>query len=191
MVFCPYVHSLTHTSHSPVCLFSNWILLFLPILLQYLHYAGSPSLVPVHVFIFCFAALCIHSWGFSTSVRCAVAVIGITNAGCTKHPYSHRHAHVTFYRVCLARIININNNKPIWTRFKTAKVLNAYYLLMYVSAFMQLFAVSSSNAACVYACICCTPTNWPHSLHTAQTMALGQMTKTKVERERKRRWASP
>lgn len=28
----------------------------------------------------------------------------------------------------LTRIINISNNKPIWARFKTAKVLNAYYL---------------------------------------------------------------
>lgn len=186
MVFCPYVHSLTHTSHSLVCLFSNWLLLFLPILLQYLHYAGSPSLVPVR-FHFLFRCVVCSCMGFSTSVRCAVAVIGITNAGCTKHPYSHRHTHVAFYRVCLARIININNNKPIWTRFKTAKVLNAYYLLMYVFAFMQFFAVSSSNAACMYACICCTPTNSPHSLHTAQTMALGQMTKSKVERERKRR----
>lgn len=31
-------------------------------------------------------------------------------------------------RSTLARIININNNKPIWARFKTAKVLNAYYI---------------------------------------------------------------
>lgn len=28
----------------------------------------------------------------------------------------------------LTRIINLSNNKPIWARFKTAKVLNAYYL---------------------------------------------------------------
>lgn len=31
-------------------------------------------------------------------------------------------------RPTLARIININNNKPVWARFKTAKVLNAYYI---------------------------------------------------------------
>lgn len=31
-------------------------------------------------------------------------------------------------RSTLARIININNNKPIWARLKTAKVLNAYYI---------------------------------------------------------------
>lgn len=31
-------------------------------------------------------------------------------------------------RSALVRIININNNKPIWARFKMAKVLNAYYV---------------------------------------------------------------
>lgn len=73
----------------------------------------------------CIHTMHIHTTSHSTLIRFIFICLFLLRLLCVHKQEAHSS---TVVLETLTRIINISNNKPIWARFKTAKVLNAYYL---------------------------------------------------------------